>query len=312
MKILAPISNLSELSPLIKNGADEFYMGIFSKSWFKQNKFFNPLNRRYTAQSNVLDTQEAGKIIEQAKNQNKPVYVTFNTNTNFSGKSVIINELENIIKLKPEAIIARDPVIIKLIRKLDKSLPIYLSSLDQVVNTQAAKFWHENFNITKFILPRNLNLAEIRKITQELPQFEFELFIYNDDCFNNIDGLCSSIHYQKHAGLDINFVCHRENLYKNQDQNLQEKFININHNKSLCNACLFFHLKDIPNIKSAKIVGRDKSIDEKIKLVQFLKQARSLVSKENDFNKFQKNTRMLHKLIFKNTYCQNCPYAPTT
>jgi collagenase-like PrtC family protease len=310
MKILAPISDLTELSPLIKNGADEFYMGIFSQNWFDQNQFFNPLNRRYTAKSNVLDMLEAQKIITQARTHEKPVYITFNTNTNFSDQKVIINELENIIKLKPEAIIARDPIIIKLIRKLDKSLPIYLSSLDQVVNTQAVKFWHENFNISKFVLPRNLNLAEIRKIAQDSPQFEFELFIYNDDCFNNVDGLCSSIHYQKHDNQDINFVCHRENLYKSE--NLQEEFINLNHNRSLCNACLFFHLKDIPNIKSAKIVGRDKTIEEKIKLVQFLKQAKSLVAKENDFNKFQKKTKMLHKLIFKNTYCQNCPYAPKT
>ncbi|MBD3359218.1 MAG: hypothetical protein GF365_00710 [Candidatus Buchananbacteria bacterium] len=307
MKILAPISRYTELPALIKNGADEFYMGIFSQDWHKKNQFYNHLNRRDNILANTTSFLEAKQVINSARKNNKKVNVVFNTDTIFSGTHQINNELKKIIEIKPDAIIAKDPIIIKLIRKLTKSLPIHLSSLDQVINTKSAQFWCKNFKINRIILPRNLTINEISNLAKNLPQIEFEVFIYDDNC-SNIDGLCSSIHFMKPDGIE--FVCEREPLYTSIDKKLEKNFQTIIRQKTLCRACFLSLFKEQKNIVSGKIVGRDRSARDKGLMVLFIKQAQNIAQNYPNHLQFQKKAKLLHQIIFKKNYCHICPYAP--
>lgn len=307
MKILAPISRYTELPALIKNGADEFYMGIFSQDWHKKNKFFNHLNRRDNIWANTTSFLEAKQIIESAQKHNKKVNIVFNTDIIFSSEKQITNEIKKIIEIQPDAIIAKDPIIIKLIRKSSKSLPIYLSSLNQVINSQSAQFWHKNFKIDRIILPRNLTTDEILNLAQNFPKIEFEVFIYDDNC-SNLDALCSSIHYMQQDGIE--FVCEREPLYTSTDKQLEKKFRGLIRKKTQCRACFFSYFKNQKNIVSGKIVGRDRSARDKGLMVLFIKQVRNLSQNYPEHKQFQKKAKLLHQLIFKRNYCHICPYAP--
>lgn len=307
MKILSPISNVKEIEPLIKAGADEFYAGLLSLSWYKKNKFFNPLNRRYCLNANIPSLEQAKEIIEIAQKNNKEIFLTLNEDT-ASNEQELSKEIEKLICLSPDGLIVKNISIIKLIKSINPSFPLILSSLVQNLSISSVQFWQENFNFKRIILPRNLTPIEIAEIVNTFPETEFECFIYNDDCYNNMDGFCSSIHFQEASNNKISFVCEREKLYKHPIKEFEQYFVDFSQKRPLCQASLIYHLKNFDNLISVKIVGRDRPLTEKEKLVKFIKVVIDNSEREN-LELFQKYVIKEHKKLFPKTYCSVCPYA---
>ena len=108
---------------------------------------------------------------------------------------MIREEIRQTIAMGPDALIVKDLLIADLIREIDPNIAIHCSSLNQVINKEGIAYWRERANITRVILPRNVNVHEIRDLASAFPDLEFEIFIKNDWCYDS-DGICSSLHLE--------------------------------------------------------------------------------------------------------------------
>lgn len=269
MKILAPIKNLLSWIEVIKSWVWEIYFWVVSDSWEEKHWFKSILNRRDWSLANISNFSDWEKLIEYAKKQNVEAYITLNNSPIINDEKLIIEEIKSCIKIKPDALIIKDIYIAKLVRDIDKKIPIHCSSLNQVINSESIKYWIENFNISRMIFPRNIAISEIKNLCSKFPKLEFEIFVKNDWCYNS-DWVCSSLHFEWLKDW-LPFVCHRENLYKVEDKILEENYKELLQTRWDCKVCMLYQLQNIPNLVSLKIVGREKPLEVILRDINFIK-----------------------------------------
>ena len=191
---------------------------------------------------------------------------------------MILEEISNCIKIKPDALIVKDIYIASLIRKIDKNIPIHCSSLNQVINSESIKYWIKEYNITRMIFPRNISPKEVKNLCLEFPNLEFEIFVKNDWCYNS-DWVCSSLHLEWLKNW-VPYVCNREAKYKSSDTDFQDKYLDLYRKTLDCKICILSELKDLKNLVSLKIVGREKALPIILNDLKFINEQNQKLLKE--------------------------------
>ncbi|EKE28970.1 MAG: Peptidase U32 [uncultured bacterium (gcode 4)] len=307
MKVLVPVKNKDFWIKLIDAWAHEIYFWVVSKSWQESHEFTSILNRRDWALANVQSNSDAIELMEYAKGKWAESYITLNNSPIVDDAKWIYREIENIISLKPDAIIVKDIWIASMIREIDSQIPLHCSSLNQVINSKAVEFWLRNFNITRMIFPRNITIAEIKRITADFPALDFEVFIKNDWCYNT-DWVCSSLHLEWLKRW-IPYVCNRENLYEFNEKAYEEDFKIILSRESDCKMCLYWHLKEIPNLVSLKIVWREKPLIALLRDLNFILNSIKYAQLTDDEKELVDFNMKLHsKIILSWCAWKNCEY----
>ncbi len=305
MKILAPVKNLLSWIELVKAWAWEIYFWVVSDEWENKYNFKSILNRRDGRLANISSYSDWKKLINFARANWTESFITLNNSPIINDEKLIIEEIQNCITIKPDALIVKDIYIAKLIRDIDKNIAIHCSSLNQIINKEAVQFWIDNFNISRMILPRNVSINEIIELSNTFPNLEFEIFIKNDWCYNS-DWVCSSLHLEWLKDW-IPYVCNREVLYKSMDDNFNSKYLDLTKNMNDCKVCMINQLKNIKNLVSLKIVWREKWLDIILKDLKFVKSALEF-SKLADNNKEFIDFNIINhkKNIFKDCSYKNC------
>lgn len=305
MKVLAPVKNLLSWIEIVKAWAEEIYFGVVSDDWEGKYDFKNILNRRDGRLANISSYEDGKKLIDFARSHGTESYITLNNSPVIDDIELVRKEIENCIRIGPDALIVKDIFIASLIREMDANIQIHCSSLNQVINRQAIEFWRENFGISRMIFPRNVSVNEIRNLCQTFPDLEFEIFIKNDWCYNS-DGVCSSLHLE---GLKdgIPYVCNRELMYKSDDEVFDAQYKTLVKNTLDCKVCMLSQLADLDNLISLKIVGREKALDIILKDIAFVKSSLKFLSLADSTQEFMDfNIRNHQKLIHKECWYKNC------
>jgi U32 family peptidase len=166
-ELLMPAGDLEKAKYAIAFGADAVYAGVPQFSLrVKENKF------------NLKETKE---LIDYVHKKNKLIYITLNIYPHNDKIISFEKHLDQIIKLKPDALIMSDPGLIMLTQKKYPKMPIHLSVQQNNVNWASAKFW-SNVGIKRIILARELSIKEIETIIKKNPKTEFEVFIHGAIC----------------------------------------------------------------------------------------------------------------------------------
>ena len=131
MKIITPISKVSELDMLLHNGADEFYCGLRTPEWeeiFGQNLW---MNRRSPNQANICSLEDLGKIITAAHTESVKVSITLNASFYpKKGMTYILELCEQLVKeSRVDALIVSDLNLLLELSKEKLPVRIHLSSL---------------------------------------------------------------------------------------------------------------------------------------------------------------------------------------
>ncbi|MDD4027268.1 MAG: U32 family peptidase, partial [Candidatus Shapirobacteria bacterium] len=187
IKILAPAGNWESLMAAINAGADEVYFGI------------GELNMRAAGANNfsINDLEKIGQICKKAKVKS---WVTLNTVVYDEEIEEINNILDKIKKSQIDGIIASDLAVIK--KAFEKKIEICVSTQMSVSNLETVKFLSKW--VDRIVLARELNLEQIRKITEgikkEKLEIEIEVFGHGAMCVG-ISGRCqmSLYHYNLSA-----------------------------------------------------------------------------------------------------------------
>lgn len=168
-ELLAPAGTEKSLGYALAYGADAVYAGIPSFS--------------LRARNNPFTIDKLAHAIETTHQQNKKLYVTANIYPHNAKITPFLSALEELIPLRPDALIMADPGLILLARERWPEMPIHLSVQANTLNHAAVRFWQQN-GVERIILSRELSLDEIEEIRQTCPDMELEVFIHGALCIS--------------------------------------------------------------------------------------------------------------------------------
>jgi len=217
IELLAPAGSYEKAKLALAYGADAIYIGIPLYSLRgKENKF---------------TLEEAKKITEYAHSLGKKVYFTINIYFHNFKIPIFLKNIEEVSKLKPDAIIVSDVGIIYYLKENYPELELHLSVQANSTNYLAAKFWEKN-GISRIILPRELTIKEIKEIIEKNQEIEFEVFIHGSLCMA-YSGRCLLSNYfsyrDANQGLCNNSCRWKYKLYKTDNEYFDETMKDSNY-----------------------------------------------------------------------------------
>lgn len=166
-ELLSPAGTLKALRYAFAYGADAVYAGMPRYSLRVRNNEFD------------LDNLALG--IQEAHALGKKLYCVLNSAPHNAKLETLVEDIAEVVKLRPDALIVSDPGVIYLIRQHFPDIELHLSVQANTVNWAAVQFWLHN-GISRVILSRELALDEIEQIRREVPEMELEVFVHGALC----------------------------------------------------------------------------------------------------------------------------------
>ncbi|HBB37231.1 MAG: Peptidase U32 [Candidatus Moranbacteria bacterium GW2011_GWC1_45_18] len=169
LELVAPGGSLEKMEYAYHFGADAVYVG----------------HPNFSLRARLNDFSEANlrKAAAVARKLGKRIYFTLNIYAHESHLPELKKHLKFIKKVKPDAVIASDPGIIGLVKKIAPQIKIHLSTQANATNSEAVKFWQKQ-GVSRIILAREVTLQEIKRIKKICPGIELEYFVHGAMCMS--------------------------------------------------------------------------------------------------------------------------------
>jgi len=313
--ILSPLDSEHEVAELAKLGAKEFYCGIIPEEW--EIKYSpSSIDRRPKGKAHFPTWESLQKAVSIAHDNGAKINLTINEHYySLEQYPIIESFIENALTAKVDALIISDPALLLFIAEKNFPIETHLSTGGVCLNINTALFF-KDLGVKRIILPRHLNIDEIKKITSASTGVEFETFIFNSRCVN-VDGLCTFQHglsgkkveyfYKNACMLPFNvqaFTKREVEPDKKQNAIKKQRIWERVHIDDLpCGACSIYDFSEL-GIKALKIVGRGNESERKKNDVKFLSTLLSMLSNETD----KKTFRIEAKKLYNKTYDRECRY----
>jgi putative protease len=273
-ELLAPAGNLEKLKIAIHYGADAVYLG--GKAFGLRNLADN------------FSFEEMTEGLAYAHDRNVKVYLTVNSYPSNEQLGALEAYLEEIAPLPFDALIAADPGVIRMIRKIAPDRTIHLSTQANSVNWQTVKFW-EDQGIQRINLAREMSLAAVAE-TAARTVVELELFAHGAMCIS-YSGRCliSSVMSGRNANQgECSHPCRWG--YSLVEETRPGEYFPVMEDETgtfIFNSrdlCLIEHLPEILNsgVASLKIEGRMKGIYYVASVVRAYRAALDTIKAERD------------------------------
>ena len=165
-EILSPVGTWDMLRAAVHNGADAVYIGMPG---------FNARGRAAT-----LELDELKAMIDYAHLYGVKVFLAFNILIFERELSDVIDALEEVLPLRPDAFIVQDIGLVKLIRAMAPEQSVHASTQMTITSSEAIDLT-EDLGMARYVLGREVSIpqmAEIRKSTTK----ELEVFVHGALC----------------------------------------------------------------------------------------------------------------------------------
>jgi putative protease len=182
-ELLSPAGSLQNMEYAFAYGADAVYAGQPRYSLRVRENEFNHI-------------ENLAKGVARAHELGKQFYIASNISPHNDKVRSYLRDMEQVIAMKPDALIMSDPGIIMMVREKWPDIPVHLSVQANAVNWATVKFWHQQ-GLTRVILSRELSLDEIEEIKQRVPEMEIEVFVHGALCIA-YSGRCLLSGYMTH------------------------------------------------------------------------------------------------------------------
>lgn len=188
-ELLSPAGGREQLESAVIYGADAVYLGGPSLS--------------LRAKSQGFDDGELIRATAYAHAAGVRVYYCLNAMPYDSHMPEIEARLASLPETGVDAIIAADPGVIRLARRLCPTVEIHLSTQAHSVNSAAVEFWLDN-GVKRINLARELSQETMAAIIRKCPDAEFEVFVHGAMCLS-LSGHCliSEWANARHANLGL-------------------------------------------------------------------------------------------------------------
>lgn len=173
MELLAPAGNLETFWAAIEKGADAVYIG------------WESFNARVQAKNFTL--RDIALMIPFAHRRGVKVYIALNVLFKESEIPELIEGLQVLESLAPDALIIQDMGLFYLLKKYFPSFKLHGSTLMTIHNSVGAEHLRQ-LGFERVVLARELSLDEITKISGKCP-IQLEIFAHGALCYS-FSGLC--------------------------------------------------------------------------------------------------------------------------
>jgi len=240
-EILAPAGNKDALLAALAAGADAVYCGLKSYS------------ARMAAQNFSID--ELAALADLARRQGTKLYLTVNTLLKPSELQPLAAELDLVQRcIKPDALIVQDLAAVQIAKQIGFKGEIHFSTLANVSMTQVLNQLPKTFGVQRVVLPRELNIEEIKLMAAACPtDLSLEIFVHGALCYG-VSGRCYwSSYLGGKSGLRGRCVqpCRR----RYQQERDEKRYFAC---QDLSLDVLAKVLSGVPQIRAWKIEGRKK------------------------------------------------------
>jgi len=240
-EIMAPAGSKASFLAAVAAGADAIYCGLKSYSARMAAKNFS--------------IEQLAALTRLAHAHGTKVYVTLNSllrTGELTHAGRLMDELQRYVK--PDALIIQDLALIELAGQIGFTGGIYLSTLANVTDGAALKLIRNHVGIARVVLPRELNIDEVKAIARLCPNdLALEVFIHGALCYA-VSGRCYwSSFLGGRSGLRGRCVQPCRRLFEQSRQ--PRRFFSC---QDLSLDVLAKVLLSIPQVKGWKIEGRKK------------------------------------------------------
>lgn len=170
-ELLAPAGSMDALKAALNAGADAVYLS---------GKRFGA--RYYALNFNDVEIKEA---LEFAHLRGAKIYVTLNTLIKDIELKEIAEYLIFLYKIGVDAVLVQDIGVASISRKIVPELELHASTQMTIHNIEGIN-WAAEMGFKRIVLPREMELSEIKKISEEvnLKEIELEIFAHGALCYS--------------------------------------------------------------------------------------------------------------------------------
>jgi putative protease len=330
VKILSPISRTDEVEEVIQAGADELYCGILTPEWGERYSVAASPNRREednpitNTSPHFRDFSELKEAVRVAHSLNVPVHLALNEHYyTFKQYPFLFDYVDSSLQAGVDAFILSDVAFLLSLKERYPEMNIHVGTGGTTFNSETAKFY-QDLGVRRIILPRHLEVKEVRAIVKNTPHMEFEVFILNSRCAN-VDGFCTFQHgladfipekekkrpYENACMLPYEISIHIEGLGEEEAETVIKEKISwerqhiwsgLHIDDRPCGVCALYEFEEM-GIYGVKIVGRENLKAKKVKDTKFL---RTLVDLLDDRGLDKKAFREKARQLYHDTYKWPC------
>lgn len=185
-EILAPAGSPEKLRAAFLYGADAVYLAG------------SQFGLRASATNFTQD--EMAEAVVYAHERGKRVYVTANIYAHQEDLVALPAYLAFLDEIRVDGLLISDPGIFALAQRYAPHVPRQISTQASLTNAAACRFWYD-LGVRRVVLARELTLAEIAAIRQEIPaDLELEAFVHGAMCMAYSGRCLLSQHFVQRDG----------------------------------------------------------------------------------------------------------------
>ena len=176
MELLCPAGNLPALKAAIDNGADAVFIGMKDDT-----------NARHFAGLNFNDKKlkQAADYVHQ---HGKKLHVAINTFAHPGGTERWQEAVDRAAKAGVDALIIADIGVLQYAYENYPDIERHVSVQASSTNLESINFYHENFKVSRVVLPRVLSVQQVKQLAKTSP-VPLEVFAFGSLCIMS-EGRC--------------------------------------------------------------------------------------------------------------------------
>ncbi len=262
MKILVPLNHADDMERFVKAGADELYLGFYDETWFERFGDYADINRMsgFRQKANRYDFSRMIALSKEIKALGSAAFVTMNANCYSAQQLAYAKEyyFPAMREAEIEGLIVSDLMLAEAAH--EAGLKTVASTMCAIYNEDIAGCYYDA-GVRRFILPRDLSLEEIRTLSGQYDDVEYEVFFMRNGCIFS-DCYCLGTH-RRGCGATCAFlrdhakqmVTAADGFEERQMIDTNDYLYNVHFHRDTCGMCALYQMQEM-NISALKIVGR--------------------------------------------------------
>ena len=193
MELVCPAGSFPALKAAVDNGADAVYLG-----------FKNETNARNFSGLNFRDSK-LEQSLKYARDRQVKIFIAINTYPQPQRWSLWRDSINMAHDLNVDAVILADIGLMDYATEHFPDLPLHLSVQASATNHEALRFYQQNFNIRRAVVPRVLSLSQVQNLVRHSP-VDLEVFAFGSLCIMS-EGRCHLSSYVTGESPNMSGVC---------------------------------------------------------------------------------------------------------
>jgi putative protease len=191
-RIVAPVASTEEAAAVMAAGAHELYCGAMFDDWTGIFGEADLISRRQGRLSHVTSRRELCRLARLAADHHRPIALTLNARYSHLQQPYIQDLVHLWEDAGGTALLVGEPALLEILQRQNSPLKRHLSIMAGVFNSAAIRFFRQ-LGVSRIVLPRELGLHEVKALTDQAPDIEFEMLTMLQKC-QFIDGMCGFYH----------------------------------------------------------------------------------------------------------------------